>query len=508
MRVTFLYMGAENLGIEGLSSLLKQHGHKTSLVFDPSLFDDKYYLQVKFLAKLFRYKTIVEDVIATNPDIVLFSVFSDCNQWALDVARRIKQVKNIPIIFGGIHPTSVPDKIIKEDCVDYVVVGEADDALVELLNSLEKNEPNDSIPNVWCKKNGEVISNPVRPLRQELDSLPYPDKDLFAPHVPMKHYMIATTRGCLFACSFCCHNFLRRLYAKDANRYVRRRSPEHVIGELKLAKQKYKFKYVSFEDDIFTYDKEWLRKFLPIYKQEIGVPYRAITHPLHVDEEIAQMLKESGCYKLEMGIQTFNQEIKRTMMTRIETTEDIVRALKCCSKYKLNFYVDMMFGFGETEEDMKYAVSLFNEYRPVRITCYWLQYFPSTTVLQKTGASEQQKKEAEQGSGNTYITGGSVKDKKAARMIKNFQFIMKGLQIYPKWMVRFFIASKLYKTFFLIPPLPFELLVAIKKTDYRIFNYIGYYTFNFKKLLKKNVRSLFGYNKTPTVNPADYKTAP
>lgn len=480
-------MGAENLGIETLSSVLKQHGHKTSLIFDPALFDDKYYLEVKWLARLFKYKTIAQDIIATNPDIVLFSVFSDCNQWALDVARQVKGIKNVPVIFGGIHPTSVPEKSIREDCVDYVVVGEAEDAIVELLDSLEKDQPDYAIPNAWFKKDGQVIGNPVRPLNQNLNALPYPDKDLFAEHVPFKHYMTATARGCLFACTFCCHNFLRKLYVKDAARYVRRRSPDHVIGELKLAKRKYNIKFVSFEDDIFTYDKEWLRKFLPRYKQEIGLPYRAITHPLHIDDEIAKLLKETGCYKLEMGVQTFNEEVKRKMMSRIEKNEDIIRAIKACDTYKLNFFVDHMFGFGETEAELKHALLLYNEYRPVRVTCYWLQYYPETAVLDKTGATEEQKKEAAEGKQNTYITGGSVKDKGAVRMIKNFQFMMKGLRLYPKWMIRFFVSSGMYKMFYIFPPLPFEFLVALKMKDYRIFNYVGYYTFNFRKLLRKKL---------------------
>lgn len=488
MNVTFVYMGAENLGIEQLSAILEQRGHKTTLVFDPALFDDKYYLEVKPLAKLFKYKTIAQDIVDTHPDIVLFSVFSDCNQWALDVAGQVKNIKNISVIFGGIHPTSVPDKSIREKVVDYVVVGEAEDSLIELLDSIEKKQPNYKIPNVWFKKDGQVIGNPVRPLNQNLDALPYPNKDLFAPHVPFKHYMIATARGCLFSCSFCCHNFLRKLYIKDAARYVRRRSPDHVLGELKRAKAKYHIQFVSFEDDIFTYDKEWLRKFLPRYKNEVGLPYRAITHPLHIDDEIAKLLKESGCYKLEMGVQTFNEEVKLKMMSRIEKNEDIIRAIKACDTYQLNFYVDMMFGFGETVEEMKYATLLYNQYRPVRITCYWLQYFPSTGVLDRTGATEEQKKQAAEGSSNTYITGGSVTDKKTVRMVKDFQFMMKGLRLYPQWMIRFFISSGMYKAFHLIPPLPFEFLVAIKTKDYRIFNYIGYYMFNFKKLLKKKQR--------------------
>ena len=106
-------MGAENLGIESLSALLEKHGHQTALVFDPALFDDKYYLQIPFLARLFKYKNIVEDVLATDPDIVLFSVFSDCNQWALDIARKIKKTKDIPIIFGD-PPTSSRIKLWKK----------------------------------------------------------------------------------------------------------------------------------------------------------------------------------------------------------------------------------------------------------------------------------------------------------------------------------------------------------------------------------------------------------
>lgn len=487
MKVTFLYMGAENLGIESLSAYLEQHGHQTKLIFDPALFDDKYYLEIKPLAKIFRYRNIIEDILKTNPDIILFSVFSECNQWALDIARKIKRRKNIPIIFGGIHPTSVPEKVMQEDCVDYVIIGEAEDALLDLLTSLEKNKIDYSIKNVCFKKGGKIIINPVRPLRQDMDSLPYPNKKIFIEAVPLNHYMIATVRGCLFACDFCCHNFLRKLYKSDAHRYVRRRSPSNVIGELKIAKEKYHIKYVDFEDDIFTYDKEWLHEFLPRYKKEINLPYRAITHPIHVDDEIAKLLKESGNVKLEMGIQTFNEDVKKKMMSRVEKNEDIIRALEACNKYKLAFFVDHMFGFGETEEELTHAILLYNKYRPKRITCYWLQYYPSTAIIPKQNANEEQVKEAEEGKQNTYITGGIIKNKETIRLIKNFQFLMKSLQLYPKWLIRLFIKLKIYKCFYLIPPLPFELLVALKIREHRVFNYIYYYLFHFKKMAKRSL---------------------
>ena len=77
---------------------------------------------------------------------------------------------------------------------------------------------------------------------------------------------------------------------------------------------------------------------------------------------------------------------------------------------------------------------------------------------------------------------------------------MKGLQIYPKWMIRFFLKSKLYKGFHIIPPLPFEFMVALKTIDYRIFNYVGYYTFHFKKKIKQKL-GLYKGNIPQKVTP-------
>ena len=139
MHVTFVYLGTESIGIEQLSANLKEAGHDTYLAFDPALFDDKVYLSIPFLKNIFNHENnLVNEIINSNPDLVAFSVFTSNYDWACRIAKKLKS-KNIeiPIIFGGVHPTSVPEKVIHQPFVDMISIGESDEAIVELANSFD-----------------------------------------------------------------------------------------------------------------------------------------------------------------------------------------------------------------------------------------------------------------------------------------------------------------------------------------------------------------------------------
>ena len=123
MRITFVYMGAESLAIEYLSSVLKARGHAVSLAFDPALFDDKQYLSLPALAKVFSArKRLINSVVALKPDLVAFSVGTDIYAWALSMARDIKKALNVPVIFGGVHATAVPERVIANNCAIWAAL--------------------------------------------------------------------------------------------------------------------------------------------------------------------------------------------------------------------------------------------------------------------------------------------------------------------------------------------------------------------------------------------------
>ena len=144
MKVLFIYNGAENIGIEYLSSYLKSKGHKTRLLFDPAVFSGNQLIDNKLLAKIFSVdELIVKKAILYKPDIIAFSTFTGNYQWCLKMANDIKKQSTIPIVFGGVHTTAVPQEVLKNSCVDYVMIGEAEEALIELMENLgRKNKKN------------------------------------------------------------------------------------------------------------------------------------------------------------------------------------------------------------------------------------------------------------------------------------------------------------------------------------------------------------------------------
>ena len=128
MNITFVHLGRENLGIEYLSAAAKQAGHRVSLAMDPGLFginDNVFY--IPFLEKTFNQKSIVlRKIEKSNPDVVAFSVYTGTFTWAVDIAREVKRTLDVKTVFGGIHATLVPEIVIQEQSIDFLVVGEGE----------------------------------------------------------------------------------------------------------------------------------------------------------------------------------------------------------------------------------------------------------------------------------------------------------------------------------------------------------------------------------------------
>jgi len=188
VRCVFVAIGWENISLQALSAMLKQHGHEVHLVYDQALFDDKNYLHIEWLARLFDQKDLVlQRLIELQPDLVGFHVQTVQYQkmWAL--AAELKKYYRVPIVFGGIHPHSAPEQVLLADdpAVDIICLGEGEYPLLELCNSIEAGKVDYAIRNLWFRlQGGEITRNEMRPLIEDLDALPTIDKELFAPHFP------------------------------------------------------------------------------------------------------------------------------------------------------------------------------------------------------------------------------------------------------------------------------------------------------------------------------------
>ncbi|MCK5014046.1 MAG: radical SAM protein [Candidatus Omnitrophica bacterium] len=389
MRITFVGINSEQLGISMMSALAKLEGHEVKLAFSASLFNDRLQLtSPSFISSIFDDSDIVLKTIKEQqPDVIAFSPVSGTYQWSLSIAEKSKQFcPDAKIVFGGIHATAVPKRVLAQPFVDFVCVGEGDVAFPAILRAIESSEISEPIPNTHFKlPNGEVVKGPQIGFIEDLDSLPVYDKTIWEEHLRYQDtYITMVSRGCPYRCTFCFNSFVARLPEGDKGKYVRYRSIDHVLHELRQAKRRYNFRMIEFFDDVFTLNKKWLKEFLPRYKKEIGVCYQIFTHIKCIDDDIAECLADSGCRTAEIGLQTVDDEYKRKRLKRHETLEQAARALEIMKKYGIHVKFDHMFGLpGEPIETQEKARQFYVEHTPYRVTSFWTNFFPGTEMLQE-----------------------------------------------------------------------------------------------------------------------------
>ena len=388
MRITFVALGWEQLGVSLLSSIAKQHGHETCLAFSPALFNDRAHLNVPFLARLFDdRKAVLASIERQRPDVLAFSALTGTYQWMLGIAQDAKILfPHVQVIFGGVHASAVPERVLAQPQVDYVCVGEGDIAFPMILKAIERGGPAASIPNTRYKlPNGEILRGPQVGFIEDLDSLPIFDKTLWEEYIPLgDSYITMTSRGCPYRCTFCFNSFFAKLPDEKAGRYVRQRSVDHMMRELRIAKSRYKLRMIEFFDDVFTLDKKWLKRFLDQYKTEIKVPFQCFTHVNYIDEDVARWLSEAGCFSSQIGVQSMNDEYKRKNIKRYERASDIEKTIHIMRKFKIHAKFDHMFGLpGEGIGAQETARNFYAENPPYSIQTYWTNYFPGTELLEQ-----------------------------------------------------------------------------------------------------------------------------
>lgn len=228
-----------------LSSILKKAGHTTDVLIASS---DSQSIQHASIA---------------NADLIGFYCVTGEVNWIKKFTELYR--KRPPLVIGGSHPTFIPS-VISDIPADFVIRGEAEHALLELIQSLDSTlEKLKEIKNLCFINNGELHISEQRNLVSDLDSLPFQDVELYMKHPFLKQYIqefypVVTSRGCPHSCSFCFNKKFREMH-NGKGTYTRSRSPVNVITELQNAKQYYHVRKLVFEDDSLIVSKPWLREF-------------------------------------------------------------------------------------------------------------------------------------------------------------------------------------------------------------------------------------------------------
>lgn len=439
--ISFVALGAEQLGISLLSAIARQQGHKVNLAYSASLFNDRFNLEIPALGKFFDDRSeVIKAIERQQPNVIAFSPLTSTYQWSLQVAQEAKQLNpNIKTIFGGVHASAVPQLLLQQPAIDFVVVGEGDVAFSKILETVDNNSYNTPIVNTRNRNaEGRVISGIQSAFIQDLDSLPFYDKPLWEDHIRMNDlYMTMASRGCPYRCSFCFNNFFANLPEEKSGKYVRLRSPQHMIAELKAAKKRYNMRAVDFEDDVFTTSKKWLKDFLDLYRKEINLPFQMLTHPRFMDDDIASWLSNAGCRWVQMGVQSMDDTFKKGSLMRYERGEDIADAIDSMNKYNIGVKVDHMFGLpDEPVTAQENALSMYAQHPPIRINTFWTSYLPGTDMMNEainTGriTAEQARKINEGEDFFFFRNTENIKDPELVNLYKAYEFIFRIMPLLP-----------------------------------------------------------------------------
>lgn len=318
---------------------------------------------------------------------------------AESVSDLIKKHTGAPIVWGGVYATLLAERCLAH--CDYVIRGEGEYAAAHFSRRLASGSGVGDVPNLVYRKNGKIITNPMRPFDMDLGTLPiaelglpnkyYLDDDTgrlhhMDPYVNSSSYETAASRGCPFACSFCSAVSIKRLYPNAAH-YTRTRAPGDVIDELKSAKAKMKrLSFIRFWDEIFSTDPLWVDEFAARYKTEINLPFEAWTHPLKTDAELLAKLRAVGLRCVSMGIQSGSPEVRKKVFRRAESQEQILAAANMLTKSRIPYVTyDFILGHPlETPEQLKESYELCTRL-PGRflLQLHGLSFLPGTDIVEE-----------------------------------------------------------------------------------------------------------------------------
>jgi radical SAM superfamily enzyme YgiQ (UPF0313 family) len=356
----------EFLGPMYISAMVKKHGHQCEMGLGQSLTD--------FSDKIESFK----------PDFVAFSIMSGSHSWARDMAQAIKMKYGIKNILGGAHPTFFPD-FLKEEGVDYLVRGEGEETVLEILNRTDQEKSFEDIPNLSHKLSGKISHNPLRHLHARVDEYPVPDRALYNEldgRLDRSVRNVITSRGCPFHCSFCFEDAMRELY-DGKGKYVRIREIGSVIEECKSLKNETSVRTIYFADDVFGMKKGWLYDFLEVYKTEIDLPFICLVRADIVasDEEYAHRLAEAGCRSVFFGVESGNETLRNEVLVKQLTNEQIIRAAELLHKAGIRFRTYNIVGLpDETLEDAFSTVEMNIRIKADYPWCSIFSPFPGTAL--------------------------------------------------------------------------------------------------------------------------------
>ena len=361
------------LGLGYIAAVLKKQGIKVKIVDTLMMgWHNRVDIQDDLLRIGLSFEDIQKIISDFAPDMVgVNSLFTKQRNNAHEILRLAKEVDpEIVTVMGGAHPTVLPEMVLADENVDFAVLGEGENTILDILKIIEGRGNDLELDGIGFKKDGETVIYPKTRYIKEVDSIPFPAWDVMdmdryfgldASHGKRRHsrFMpIMTSRGCGAGCTFCSAH---RVWGKG----YRMRSAENIIEEMRVLKDKYGIKELMFEDDNLTlnikraekiFDSMISEEFNFAWDTPNGVAAFALT------ESVIMKMKKSGCYKMNLALESGSQYVLDNIIKKPLKLNKVKPLVEYARKIKLDISIYLIIGMpGETLDQIQETFRLAEE---------------------------------------------------------------------------------------------------------------------------------------------------
>ena len=383
--------GFQNIGVRLLAAVLQRAGFDAQVLFFKGWRNnDVQPPTVEELALLDAH------VRAEAPGLIGFGFGTPYLSLVTELTHRLRRVSQAHIVWGGVHPTIVPDDGV--EVADSVCVGEGEGPILDLAAAVRDGRPAAGIDNLWVRTKDGLAKGAMRPLIDPLDHLPW--ERLFAvdtvviedntlrrgePQQDNALYRVMASRGCPFRCSFCYNSQYRNIY-KGLGGYHRTRTVDSVLDELAaVVASRPRLRRIRFDDDTFVFPRRWVETFCRDYPRRIGLPFDILLNPNAANERTLRALADAGLVHVQIGIQGGSEQGVADQYNR----HDSHRRLRQVASLLRDLAVDVTYDVildNPLESDADRAALLdllLSLPRPFSLFLYSLTVFPRSEIADR-----------------------------------------------------------------------------------------------------------------------------
>ena len=369
------------LGLGYLASVLRNSGHEVRIMDINAYRWTPEEVQEKI-------KNADYDVVGIGAIVTAYSYV----KWLIETLRQYHPLKKI--LVGGSVGTSIPHIILEKTSADIICVGEGEDTIVELIDAIQSTSDLSQVDGIWFRgEDGSICKNNKRAPTENIDKIPLPAWDLFPMDIYLKNPVgapnrnkwidgstnsnvlsmnISGTRGCPYKCIYCYHDFMGQRY--------RHRSPQNIVDEMKILRDRYNVKYFHFIDDEFCLKKSFVFDFCKAVKEEFGntVTWGCTGRVNLMTEELIACMAETGCVLIGYGIESGSQKML-DVMKKNATIEQAKKAIKLTEKYIGWADCSFMIGTpGENRESIQENIDICKELNLAPEVIFFSTTYPGT----------------------------------------------------------------------------------------------------------------------------------